>query len=79
MGFVSSMTIQQQCRLSYRARRFLALEKEMKLYKSISTGKIHLVLGGYTCNEALGKMTPNFEGTSDDITCKNCQLKFSKW
>jgi len=44
----------------------------IKLYKSISTGKIHLVLGGYIYNQALGKMEPTFEGTREDITCKNC-------
>ncbi len=51
----------------------------MKLYKSVSTGKIHLLLGGYICNPALGKMIPNFEGTRDDVTCKNCLLKFNQW
>lgn len=54
----------------------------VKLYKSISTEKIHLVQGGYICNAALGKVTASgnglltlgrsFEGTRDDITCKNC-------
>ena len=51
----------------------------IKLYKSISTGKIHLILGGYICNAALGKMESNFQGTRDDITCKNCLLRINQW
>ena len=51
----------------------------INLYRSISTGKIHLILGGYICNQALGKMIPNFEGTREDITCKNCLLRISQW
>ena len=51
----------------------------IKLYKSISTGKIHIVLGGYICNQALGKVKPIFEGTRDEVTCKNCLLKFNQW
>lgn len=49
----------------------------MKLYKSISSGKIHMVLGGYICNQALGKMKPNMNGTRDDVTCKNCRLRLN--
>lgn len=45
--------------------------KMIKLYKS-TTGLIHIVLGGYICNQAIGKVVPNMRGTRDDITCKNC-------
>jgi len=44
----------------------------VKLYKSVSTGKVHLSQAGYICNIALGKLKPVFTGTRDDITCKNC-------
>jgi len=48
----------------------------IKLYKSTS-GIIHLVLGGYICNVAIGKVEPIFEGTRADITCKNCLFKLN--
>jgi len=54
----------------------------VELYRSISTGKVHLVQGGYICNAALGKVTKkrvdlfglgtSFQGTREEITCKNC-------
>lgn len=59
----------------------------IKLYKSQSTGKIHLVLGGYICNAALGKVTEFgnglqdlgswFLGEREDITCRNCQARLN--
>lgn len=48
-----------------------------KLYKS-TTNIIHLVLGGYICNHAIGKVK-HYEGNSDDITCKNCLLRINPW
>lgn len=44
----------------------------VKLYKSDSSGKIHLVQAGYICNPEIGKVKPTREGTREDITCKNC-------
>jgi len=54
----------------------------VKLYKSTMSEKIHLVQGGYICNNAIGKVTEHypsgvFEGTRDDITCKNCLRKLN--
>jgi len=59
----------------------------VELYKSLSTGKVHLVQGGYICNAALGKVTKkrvglfglgtSFQGTRDEITCKNCKAKLN--
>jgi len=46
----------------------------VKLYRS-TTGIIHLVQGGYICNQAIGKVTPNLHGTGEHVTCKNCKLK----
>jgi len=48
----------------------------VKLYKS-TTGIIHLILGGYMCNQALGKTKSNTEGTRNDITCRNCILRLN--
>jgi len=59
----------------------------VELYKSLSSGKVHLVQGGYICNGALGKVNQrrtslfglgaSFQGTRDEITCKNCRMKLN--
>lgn len=48
----------------------------VKLYES-SSGIVHLVSAGYTCNPELGKVEPTQEGTRDDITCKNCKARLN--
>lgn len=48
----------------------------INLYKS-TTEIIHIVLGGYICNQTIGKVEPNYQGTRDDITCKNCRLRIN--
>ena len=50
----------------------------VKLYKS-TTGIIHLVLGGYICNQAIGKIKSNLEGLGSDVTCRNCRLRLNQW
>ena len=42
-----------------------------KLYNQ-GNGKIHLLLGGYSCNPELGKLEPTRDGDRSEITCKNC-------
>lgn len=46
----------------------------MKLYKSVS-GIVHLTEAGYICIKSIGKVIPNLEGNSVDVTCKNCKFK----
>ena len=56
--------------------------KLIKLYKS-TTGLVHLVQGGYiSCNHSIGSVTERysegiFEGTRNNITCKNCRFKLN--
>ena len=59
----------------------------IKLYTTQSSGKVHLVQGGYICNGAIGKVTEYGDGATDlgayflgersDITCKNCLEKLN--
>ena len=44
----------------------------VKLYRSSSSGIIHIVQAGYICNPEIGKVEPTREGTREDVTCKNC-------
>lgn len=50
----------------------------MKLYIS-TNGIYHVVLGGYICNTAIGKVQSNYDGLKAEVTCKNCKLRFSQW
>ncbi len=54
----------------------------IKLYKS-TTGLVHLLQGNYIpCNNSIGNITEHypegiFEGTRDQVTCKNCRFKLN--